>query len=139
MDNYITHLHVKNTGVFEQLDITFNKGFNFIVGPNGCGKTTILKCIALCLNPQSVTSFRYGNNSAVWFDSVYGTDKYRIGLGEGWVSNLDVYRGANLRMWTAPPREVGVISVTSYDLEKRKMLIGLTQHTTRYSDRPGQS
>ena len=123
MDNYITHLHVQNTGVFEQLDISFNKGFNFIVGPNGCGKTTILKCIALCLNPQSVRSFRYKNNSAVWFDSVYHDDKYRIGLGAGWVSNMDVYRGASHRVWTSPPHETGVISINVHDLEQRNINI----------------
>ena len=58
MDNYITHLHAKNTGIFEQLDVSFNKKFNFIVGPNGCGKTSIIKCIALSLNPNTSNVFR---------------------------------------------------------------------------------
>lgn len=77
MDNFITHLHAQSTGIFEELDISFNKKFNFIVGPNGCGKTSILKCIALSLAPSDSRGFRYGNNSAVWFDATYVP--YKIG------------------------------------------------------------
>ena len=123
MDNYITHLHVQNTGVFERLDITFNKGFNFIVGPNGCGKTTILKCIALCLDPQAASTFRYGDNSAVWFNAVYGSVKFRVGLDEGWVSNNNVYRGAKYGYWSVPPLEAGVTSINSIDLERENINI----------------
>lgn len=117
MNNYITHLHAQNTGVFEQLDISFNERFNFIVGPNGCGKTSILKCIALALAPSNSKGFRYKENSAVWFDAVYDEQKYRIGLGEGWVSNAEEYRQAVHQSWKKPPQQDGIISYTVNKLE----------------------
>lgn len=58
MNNYITPLYSPNIGVFEQLDVSFNKGFNFIVDPNGIGKTSILKCITLTLTPSNSNSLR---------------------------------------------------------------------------------
>lgn len=123
MDNYITHLHAQNTGIFEQLDISFNKKFNFIVGPNGCGKTSILKCIALSLNPNDSKVFRYEDNAAVWFDSVYDKEQYRIGLGEGWVSNIDAYREASHSSWTKPPAQDRFISLNVHDLEQKDVNI----------------
>ena len=123
MDNYITHLHAQNTGVFEQLDISFNNKFNFIVGPNGCGKTSILKCIALSLAPSDSKGFRYGDNSAVWFDATYDNKNYRIGLGEGWVSNIDEYRQASHSSWKKPPHQEGMVSYTVNKLEEENINI----------------
>ena len=123
MDNYITHLHAQNTGVFEQLDISFNNRFNFIVGPNGCGKTSILKCIALALAPSNSKGLRYGDKSAVWFDATYDSIKYRVGLGEGWVSNIDEYRQASHKSWTEPPQQAGITSYTVNKLEDNNINI----------------
>lgn len=40
-------LQIANIRCHKQLDITFQPGINFICGPNGCGKTSILEAISL--------------------------------------------------------------------------------------------
>lgn len=123
MNNHITHLHAQDTGIFEQLDISFNNRFNFIVGPNGCGKSSILKCIALVLAPSNSKGFRYGDKSAIWFDATYNNVNYRIGLGEGWVSNINEYRRANLHSWSMPPQQAERTSYTVSELEENDLNI----------------
>ena len=113
MESYISSLHVKNVGLFSELNIKFNKKFNFIVGPNGSGKTSILRCIGLSLSstPSDVNISRYGKDSELWVNFNYNEKLYRIGLGKGWVINFDKYREARVYSWKSPPSENGFISL----------------------------
>lgn len=114
----IKSLHVKNSGLFDQLDIKFNSRFNFIVGPNASGKTSIIKNIALALNPGSASEFRFREGSEIWVDFLFHQQLYRVGVGKDWVGKYSDYRTAQYRAWNRPPHEDGYISLISNDLEK---------------------
>ncbi len=42
----IENIEISGVGGIDNIDISFSPGFNFICGPNGVGKTTILECVA---------------------------------------------------------------------------------------------
>lgn len=104
MENYIEKLYVSNMGLFDELKIKFNPRFNFIVGPNGCGKTSIIRCIAVAISPGQAQAFRYKENSEVWMDGIYNNNNFRFGLGKGWVKDGLDYRSAIHSAWTTPPQ-----------------------------------
>lgn len=68
MGKYIESIYAKNIGKYKEAKVMFNPRFNFLVGANGCGKTTLLKYMAIILNPSLANVFRYGNNATVWAD-----------------------------------------------------------------------
>lgn len=45
----ITHLEVDNLRAFRRISLDLREGVNFIVGPNGVGKTSLLEAISLAL------------------------------------------------------------------------------------------
>lgn len=120
-NNYIESLHVEDVGLFKQLDIKFNEKFNFIVGPNGCGKTSILRCLAIALSPGKAREFRHKENSEVWIDCVCNDALIRVGLGKGWVQNGEDYRHATHRVWINPPALEGRESMNQNQLMDKRI------------------
>jgi len=93
---YIEKLHVDNVRKFNRLDISFGPGFNFIAGPNGCGKTSVLVCIAHCFDTSGLSYSTVSSESAFWVDMIDGVNKLRVGLGRNGV--MGGYRQGSLNL-----------------------------------------
>lgn len=98
----IKKIHVKNIGLFNNLDVCFNNKFNFITGPNSSGKTSILRYIALCLSHKGIKQFRYRSEAEIWLDFGNTASTKRVGYSQDWISNYDIYQSATLKSWTKP-------------------------------------
>jgi predicted ATP-dependent endonuclease of OLD family len=79
----IEALHVKNVRLFTELNIAFNQKFNFLAGPNGCGKTSVLACLAHCFSIQNFEYSRFSGGAEFWADISAVGKQYRVGLGKG--------------------------------------------------------
>lgn len=104
MDTFISGLHVKNIGQFENLDIEFSSNCNIIVGPNSSGKTSILKFICFCLSEHHLEYMRFKNNAEFWVNANHENIKYRIGATN--IVNKDQdYRRIEINNWGQVPSE----------------------------------
>lgn len=111
---YIEQLYMKKFRKFEEARIKFNKGFNFLVGANGNGKTSILRALALNSNTDSVADSRVGEDSELHTIFTYNEKRYKIGFGKGWVNPTSLgYRTTSIMSFQPPEREEGIISLST--------------------------
>ncbi len=115
--SYIENLHLKNVRQFKELNITFNKGFNFIAGPNGCGKTSILAGISHCFTHNSFQFSRFKDDSQFWSDIKVKGEKKRVGSGPNSI-RLNGYRQQSLKAYVKPPAIEGRESLSINDVKK---------------------
>ncbi|WP_082616564.1 AAA family ATPase [Massilia sp. Root418] len=97
----IESVHMKGFRQFDSLDVYFNDKFNFIAGPNGCGKTSILTAISHCFSTQGHTHSRFSKDVEFWTDIAYNNALFRVGLGPDSFSKL-AYRENTVRQWSRP-------------------------------------
>jgi predicted ATPase len=95
-------LHVRNVRLFTELNIRFNPAFNFLAGPNGCGKTSVLACLAHCFSMQHYDYSRFSHDAELWADVSIAEKKYRVGFSKCVMSRHD-YRKSQIASWNAPP------------------------------------
>jgi energy-coupling factor transporter ATP-binding protein EcfA2 len=132
---YIEALHVKNVRLFPELDIQFNRHFNFLAGPNGCGKTSVLTCISHCFDTDHLTYSRFGEKAELWTDITMNDDrKYRLGFGSEFFTPHG-YRENVLPRFVDPPQTEGRRAVSRHKilstLEIAPLFIG-TQRNIPY-------
>ncbi|MCJ7959621.1 MAG: AAA family ATPase [Pseudomonas sp.] len=116
-NSYIESLHVKNVRQFSELNVKFNKGFNFIAGPNGCGKTSILACISHCFNYNNILYSRIGEGAEFWTDLTSKDEKLRFGFGTG-TFEIKGYRNTSLKSWNHAPSDEGRKTILSHEISK---------------------
>ncbi|EZP64243.1 AAA family ATPase [Pseudomonas sp. RIT357] len=122
-NRYIESLHVDHVRKFSRLDMSFGPGFNFIAGPNGCGKTSVLVCIAHCFDTSGLSYSTVSKESAFWVDMTDGKEKLRIGLGRNNVHGG--YRQGSLNLTGGVPLQgEGRVVIRPYE-DKVKFLCPL--------------
>lgn len=116
MNTQIDSLYLKGFRQFPELSVKFNSGFNFIAGPNGCGKTSILAGVGHCFT----TSFEYSrfdDATQFWTDLTVGDVRFRVGSGTG-LGISKSYRSSNLTQWGSAPVGDGRLSVSIHQVQK---------------------
>lgn len=96
----------------------FNKGFNFIAGPNGCGKTSVLAGISHCFHHGTFQYSRFREDSAFWTDLTVNSEKKRVGIGKNSIKN-EGYRKQTIKAWNAPDIESARESVLIHESKNK--------------------
>lgn len=104
MGMYIESLHVENVGPFNKLDAVFNPQMNVIIGVNGVGKTSLLRCITNCMTNIHMENIRLRKDAMLKLNCridgkgvTYGADRL--------VDKDQEYRIFNATNWNVTPED----------------------------------
>lgn len=103
MTNYfIKAFYAENFRQFAKISVTFGKKFNFITGPNGCGKSSVLTGIHHCLFQHDWSSSRLSNNTNFYVQIETDEKVIFSGLGKDSFNEINSYRQNRLYRWSKP-------------------------------------
>lgn len=95
---YMESLHVKNVGPFNKLNVKFNPKMNVVVGTNGVGKTSLLRCIAYSQTNHYLENVRFRKGASIKMKGVVGDKKYLFGA-ENLVDKDQQYRQTDVKQY----------------------------------------
>ena len=98
MSMYLESLHVENVGPFNKLDAKFNPRMNVIIGSNGVGKTSLLRCIAYSMTSNSIENIRFRKHATIKTNGVNGGKLYTFGA-EDFIDKDQKYRESGVSRW----------------------------------------
>jgi energy-coupling factor transporter ATP-binding protein EcfA2 len=133
---YLESFHVKNIRLFPEVNISFNRRFNILAGPNGCGKTSVLACISHCFDTLNLIYSRFGECSELWVNVILDENIIRVGLGYNEVVSIN-YRSYGSKDIIAPPPPAGsnFVSISPGDFKIKYKICPLfigSQRTITY-------
>ena len=101
---HIESLHVKNIGPFDILNAEFNPKINVIVGANGIGKTSLLRCITYCLTSSYMDGIRMRKDAMLKINCVQKLRKFTYGA-DSLVNKDQDYRSISINNWNLSSQE----------------------------------
>lgn len=104
MSMYIESIHIENVGPFKKLDAQFNPGMNIIIGANGVGKTSLLRCITNCMTRNFMENMRLRKDAQFKLNCNLGEKKMTYGA-DRLVSKDQNYRHFEVEKWNVTPEE----------------------------------
>lgn len=101
---YLESLHVENVGPFTKLDALFNPGMNVVIGANGVGKTSLLKCITYCLTNHYMENIRFRKDAVLKLNCRQGEKGVTFGADK-LVDKDQEYRRISVSNWAVTSAE----------------------------------
>ena len=130
----LANLQLTNFRCFEAVSLQFNPGFNFFVGQNGEGKTSILEAVCVLLRLQSQRSSNLApliKAGAKSFSVSGDYDEHRLRFQYGKLRRRLDFDGVDQRTATEYLRLARLVSLANTDIE---LIRGSSDSRRRYID-----
>ena len=129
MNMYLESLHVENVGPFNKLDVRFNPRMNVIVGSNGVGKTSLLKCITYSMTNSDLESIRFRKHAVIKTYGLYDNKEYTFGA-EDIVDHDQKYRESSVNKWALTAGEGRIGEIMHKEKKYNLLAIGAYRYFT---------